>query len=220
MNSINEDRVIVTHSPKPIKEPSERLPWPRKAEDGTPLGVDVVAKQKDIIKLVYKFFNVKGVPMEELLQEVYLAIIHKNYTRSAHDPRKSSFGHYIFMLGNNCSINLVHKKRRYDREKEFLDAYEGDERKSALDTIEDQGFLNMNEDSIINPESKDIAEEYEMLLRKKNMHELARYVRAVRNGAKPDIIREALSFGNKKYSNKSIRDFREQLKEFVEQTNL
>src|ERR1700735_1356112 len=100
---------------KPGRAPVVRFPWPRKSDPSTgpivELGVDVVAKKKDIIRIVYKFFKVEGVSMEELLQEVFCAIINKNTTRSAHDPRKSSFGHYVFLVANHTCIGLVHRKK-------------------------------------------------------------------------------------------------------------
>lgn len=201
-----------------IKEPIKfvKLPWPRLGEDGiTPLGVDVVAKRKDIIKIVYKFFRVDGISMEELLQEIFLAIIHKNQTRSAHDPRKSSFGHYVYMISNNICVNLVHKKKRYDREKESLDCqYGDDDKRTNLEAIEDKGFLNTGENSDISLEN---CQELERYFRKNNMFELAKYVRAIGNGSKPEIIRQALSRGNKQYSTKMIRDLREQVREAAEQ---
>lgn len=94
----------------------QRLPWPRMAEDGdTPLGVDVVLLKKDITKIVHKFFRVTGLPMEDLMQEVFLAIVRKNQTRSAHDPRKSSLGHYVYLVANNVCRNIVGSRRTLSR---------------------------------------------------------------------------------------------------------
>ncbi len=130
-------RALVVGSP-PVPEGARRLPWPRTSEDGrTPLGIDVVAKRTDIVKIVHKYFRVSEVPMDELLQEVFLAIIHKNFGRSAHNPEKSSFGHYVYMVANNVCINLVHRKRRFANERESLDApaSPGDSR-TLMDTVE------------------------------------------------------------------------------------
>jgi len=205
ISSARSRTVIV--SGKPLKKAPDRLPWPRIADDNkTTLGVDVIAKRQDIIKIVHKFFKVEDVPMEELLQEVYVAIIHKNTTRSAHDPRKSSFGHYIYMVANNVCINLVHKKRRYDKERDSIDAPQGDDdSRTMLDSIE----------VAVEPEPptrlSEHMEEVEHRLRKQGMWDLARYLRAVRSGANPDIIREALSWGTRKVSSKTIRDIRAQV---------
>lgn len=188
------------------KAPSQRLLWPRCADDNkTPLGVDVNAKRQDIIKIVHKFFKVIGIPMEELLQEVYLAIIHKNYSKSAHDPRKSSFGHYVYMIANNVCVNLVHKKKRYDRERDSIDSQmHPDDERSILDTVE---MEEVESDDI-----DDQMEEAEQIFRKRGSWEVARYIRAIRCGVSPDVIREALSWGSRKISNKHIRDIRLQIR--------
>jgi hypothetical protein len=190
---------------KPVRA-LDKLIWPRKDIDGTELGVDVAAKREDIIKIVYKFFKVPGISMEELLQEVFLAIIHKNHTHSAHDPRKSSFGHYVFMVARNVCINLVHRKKRFEKERESLDAPQSyDDNRTLLDVIEP--VVMENDD-----EFHDLMEEVEIYCRKQGMWDTARYVRAVRSGAPPDVIREAMTWGNRKVTTKTIRDIRNQVK--------
>lgn len=198
---------------KPLKKVPDRLPWPRFAEDDkkTPLGVDVVAKEKDIIRIVHKFFKVEDVPMEELIQEVYVAVIHKNYTRSAHDPRKSSFGHYVYMVANNVCINLVHRRKRYDKERESIDApHSTDDSRTILDTIDVAAPDPLATDALT-----EHMEEVEATLRKKGMWDVARYLRVARSGANPDIIREALSWGSRKVSSKTIRDIRAQVQNLL-----
>lgn len=195
---------------KPIKQPIQRFDWPRMADDGeTQLGVDVEEKREDIIRIVYKYFKVKTITMEELLQEVFLAILHKNHSRSAHDPRKSSFGHYVYMVANNVCINLAHKAKRYGRESDSLDApcYNNEDNRPLIETIES----DTPEPTYFEETSDDI----ETSLRHSGRWDLARYIRATRSGAKPAIIREALSFGGKKVTTKLIREYREDLKEFV-----
>jgi hypothetical protein len=195
---------------KPLKRAPERLPWPRLADDGkTPLGVDVMAKRQDVVKITHKYFRVESVPMEELLQEIYVAIIHKNHTHSAHDPRKSSFGHYVYMVANNVCINLVHRKRRYDKEKDSIDApYGHDDQRTLLDVYD------VAADELKDPMSEHM-EDVEELLRKRGMWDLARYIRAARSGASSDVIREALSWGNRKVSSKTIRDIRSQVQDLL-----
>ena len=197
-----------------LKKKPDRLPWPRMSEPDeagkiVALGVDVIAKRQDIIKLVHKFFKVAGVPMEELLQEVYVAIIHKNCTRSAHDPRKSSFGHYVFMVSNNCCINIVHRKKRYDKESESIDEPTGhDDQRTLLDTI-DVPAANPRD------ELSEHMKQTEDLMRQKGMWDVARYIHAARSGADSDIIREALSWGERKISSKTIRDIRMQIQSML-----
>jgi len=194
----------VSKKPKPT-----RYPWPRSAMDNPDiqLGIDILGKRKDIIKLVHKFFHVDGVTMEELLQEVYAAILHKNYTKSAHDPRKSSFGHYVYMIANNVCINLVHKKKRYDKEKDSI--YE------VLDN-EDQPLIDTAEaESTDGEERSESVEALESYLRKKGKYDLARYVRAANTGVDPDVLREALSYGSKNVDLKMMREIRREVQNFV-----
>lgn len=190
----------------PTKKPIQRLPWPRMADDGvTPVGIDVKEKRQDIIKLTYKYFRVSHISMDELLQEIYLAIIHKNHSGSAHDPRKSSFGHYVCMVANNICINLVNRRKRLDREKESIDVQLSDN-KSFLDVYEDE-----NTEIEIDSFNDDI-EYLESKLRMDGHWEIARYIKAVRSGSKPDVIREALTWGNRKITTKYVRGLRESMK--------
>ena len=208
--SVSLHNVKIVKIPKRLKDKPDKLPWPRLSDDKDkiPMGVDVVAKQPDIKKLVHKFFKVESYQMEELLQEVYVAIIHKNQTRSAHDPRKSSFGHYIYMVANNVCINIVNRKRRYDKESESLDSpVSSTDCRMLLDTIEDPTQQTDGDKDTEN------TREIEFLLRKHGCWDSARYIRTASTGAKPEIIREALTFGDRKVTNKTIRDYRSQLKD-------
>lgn len=194
-----------------LKKRPDKLPWPRNAADdpSVTIGVDVVQKKKDITKIVHKFFKVDGYDMDELIQEVITAIIHKNYTRSAHDPRKSSFGHYVYMVANNVCINIVHKKRRYDRESESIDSTPcgQEEGRSIIETYSSDDHKLADE--------VDVLVELEDILRNQKEWDLARYVRAVRTGANPDVVREALSWDDKKVTSKNIRDFRYRIEVLV-----
>lgn len=203
---------------------NQRLPWPRfKLEEdgkisldkkGNPveLGVDVVEKKKDIIKLVHKFFSVSEIPMEELLQEVYLTVIHKNHSKSAHDPTKSSFGHYIYMIANNVCIGLVHKKKRFEKERDSLDTPihgGGDDERTILDRIE------VEPEYVKSDSFHDKMEELEAVLRNKGMWDLARYIRVARSGADADVVKATLSHKGKEVTKKTIREMRHELQEIV-----
>ena len=199
----DEEFLIIQTDGKAPKKKPERFPWPRYSEDNkVMLGVDVLAKKIDIEKIVHKFFKVDGYSMEDLLQEVFTAIIHKNTTRSAHDPRKSSFGHYVYMVANNVCINLVSKKKRYDREKDSIyEPFNEDGR-----TIE-ESYEQENDGY---QENADVLE-LEEHLRKLKRYDLARYVRASRLGASPDVIRAALTYGSRKMNHKIMRDMRHEV---------
>lgn len=194
---------------KPVKRPPEKLPWPRKAEDGTDLGVNVQTKRQDIVKIVYKHFKVPEVSMDELLQEVFLAIVHKNRGNSAHDPRKSSFGHYVYMVANNVCINLVQRKKRSELERDSLDAPTGHEgRRSVMDTVAAPSTDERASDPF---ESR--LDDIETEMRRRGLWDVARYVRAVRTGASANVIREALSWRGNQVTTKTIRDLRAVAKE-------
>ena len=212
---------IIKINDKPLKKKPDRLPWPRMSEPDengkiAALGVDVVVKRQDIIKIVHKFFKVDSISMDELLQEVYVAIIHKNFTRSAHDSRKSSFGHYIYMVANNVCINLVHRKRRHDKESDSIDAPSShDDNRTMLDCFEDPSASITNN----NNDMTKHMEEIEWVMRRRGMWDLARYIRTARSGAESDVVREALSWKDKKVSSKTIRDIRSRIQMIVRETN-
>lgn len=167
----------------------------------------MVRKQRDIIKIVHKHFRVKDVPMDELLQEVYLTIIHKNRGKSAHDPRKSSFGHYVWMVANNVCINIVHRRKRHANERDSLDAPCGPgSEKALIDTLEAEP------EEIPDPVA-DLMQECEAVLRRDGHWEEARYLRAVQTGVSAAAIREALSFGDHKVTTKAVREMRLRIKE-------
>lgn len=208
MKSIKTEQYTCIQT-KPLKKVPERLPWPRFAKDdeSVKLGINVVEKKPDIIKLVHKFFYVDGISMEELLQEVYAAIIHKNYTRSAHDPRKSSFGHYVYMVANNVCINLVHKKKRYDKESDSIYEVYGDEDKPLIDVTEAEETNNHS--------TSEMVDALEESLRKSNRFDLARFIRATRTGASAEVIKAALSYGSRSLNNKNIREIRHEINQYV-----
>lgn len=195
----------------PTKRIIQRYPWPRSAEDGTPLGINVAEKRQDIVKIVYKYFRVPGVTMDELLQEVFLAILHKNHGNSAHDPRKSSFGHYVHLIADRVCCNIVNKRKRLERERESLDARSDDDDRSLLEDHNES--LNCTVESDFYENLEDI----ETKLRIDGQWELARYVRAARSGSKSDVIREAMTWGPRKVTTKYIRDLRSRMMEVVSQ---
>ncbi|MGK3961335.1 RNA polymerase sigma factor [Sorangium sp. So ce1667] len=91
-----------------------RLPWPRSADDGTPLGVDLRRLHADVRKIVLKHFKsaLAWVEADDLVQEVYLAIARKNTQNCAFDPRKASLGKYVWTVANSVVLNLGDKRKR------------------------------------------------------------------------------------------------------------
>jgi len=86
--------------------PRTKLPWPR-FDGSTPIGIDLAKSHQDVTRIVWKFFHVPGHPMEDLVQDVLLAIHRRNFTPSAFDPRKAKFATYTFMIAENVCRNLV-----------------------------------------------------------------------------------------------------------------
>lgn len=84
------------------------LPWPRSAEDGTELGVDLSSAEPEVREVVRKYFRPPpGYEFDDYCQEVCARIIARNHMPSAHDPRKSSLRHYIYMVANATGANLA-----------------------------------------------------------------------------------------------------------------
>ena len=98
-------------SPEPDADEPASLPWPRLADDGvTPLGIDLKVKHHDVLKLVRKRCRFEGLDPDDLLQEVYAAILRKNLTASAWDARRAGFGKYVVMVGRNTALHMLEKK--------------------------------------------------------------------------------------------------------------
>lgn len=94
-------------------EPAPRaphLPWPRAAEDGTQLGVDLSLAAGEVREVVRKYFRAPpGHEIDDYCQEVCVRIAVRNHMPSAHDPRKSSLKHYIYMVANATGANMALK---------------------------------------------------------------------------------------------------------------
>jgi len=89
----------------------ERLPWPRSAPDGTPLGLDLWAVREDgkttyehIRRIVSRKYNhVDWLDMDWFIDRVCELIISKNTSvKSAFDPRRSSLYSYVCMVAANA----------------------------------------------------------------------------------------------------------------------
>lgn len=89
------------------------MPWPRAAEDGTELGVDLSVAEREIREVVRKYFRAPpGFEIDDYCQEVCVRIAARNHMPSAHDPRKSSLRHYIYMVANATGANMANSDSR------------------------------------------------------------------------------------------------------------
>lgn len=93
------------------------LPWPRCADDGTPLGIDLATKAEDVRKLVMAGFArsalANGIDPDDLVQTVLVAILRRNRMPCAFDPRRSSFGHYVWRVTRSQFVNLTETEKRH-----------------------------------------------------------------------------------------------------------
>ena len=81
------------------------------------LGIDVSKAYLDVKRITLKFFGrTNGLDPEDLLQEVLLAILRKNASpKSAFDPSRSSFGHYVHLVAKSVVLHML-EARRWARE--------------------------------------------------------------------------------------------------------
>ena len=111
------------------------LPWPRAAEDGTPLGLDLAAPgltartktiADDVRRLVLSRWVGNAARLldpDDLVQEVHRRIIRRNRRPCAFDPRQGSIGHYVYQVtGGAIADMLKPAKRRADHELLTLDS--------------------------------------------------------------------------------------------------
>lgn len=91
------------------------LPWPRDSEDGTPLGVDLSARSGEVRALMMKSFRrpPPGMEFDDYLQEVLMTIARRNCMPSAHDPRRSSFSHYVHLVARGVGANIASAPRSW-----------------------------------------------------------------------------------------------------------
>lgn len=80
------------------------------------LGIDVSARYQDIRRITIAHFGRAGIEIEDLVQEVMLAILRRNeMPRSAYDPSKSGLSHYVYLIAHNVACNALEARRRHDR---------------------------------------------------------------------------------------------------------
>jgi RNA polymerase sigma factor (sigma-70 family) len=111
------------------------------------LGIDVRAKYQDIKKITLKHFRGSGIDPEDLVQEVMVAILKRNTTKSAFDPSLSAFGHYVYMVAHNVLANALEKQRRYNREVMMVEPLEMvDDRDTigAFEAVHDSPRISRN----------------------------------------------------------------------------
>lgn len=103
-----------------IEEPAVKIPKSDLIVH-VPLGIDLANRGNEVAKLFYAGFGRtaarKGWDLQEVLQEVYKALLIRNQGTCPWDPAKSSFGHYVHMVCRGVMSNYGRKTARvYDAE--------------------------------------------------------------------------------------------------------
>lgn len=124
------------------------------------LGIDLIKRGAEVRKLLMAGFGgtiqKNGWDVEDVLQEVYLGIVTRNRGQCPWDPKKSSFGHYVYMICRCVVANYGRKQGRIRREQVGLldaDGIEVDAGDLAVDvslsdTLESNDYLLKNLDGI------------------------------------------------------------------------
>jgi hypothetical protein len=77
------------------------------------LGVDLSERSEEVRRIMRRHFRPpEGVDFEDYFQEVCSIIARRNHMPSAHDPRKSSFGHYVYMVANAAGADMANSESR------------------------------------------------------------------------------------------------------------
>lgn len=92
---------------------------------GPRLGIDLAVRGVEVRRLLYSKFSIRmaraGYDPEDVLQEVYRALLVRNEGKCPFDARKSSFGHYVMMV---ISCVLANYHRRESRHRLVEDSWE------------------------------------------------------------------------------------------------
>lgn len=95
---------------------TETLPWPRQAEDGTELGIDLKVRALEVRKLILARYARKarqrGWEPLDFLQLVYVQILHKNRQGCAFDPRRARLSTYVDRVASSALWNATRSARR------------------------------------------------------------------------------------------------------------
>ena len=124
-----------------MRDPSP-FSWPRLAEDGvTELGIDLASRAHEVRKLVLAGFRPPAdVDVEDLIQDVLLAIHRKNRQGCAFDPRRAGFAKYVHRVANSALCNAIQALRRNGEplaSLENLDVADPSDRTAALDDADE-----------------------------------------------------------------------------------
>jgi len=82
--------------------------------EGLTLGIDLKNRWNEVVKLLFKGFGRKifsaGYEPDDVIQEVFKGILIRNRGKCPWDRRKSSFGHYVWLVCS-CIMANYHRKQ-------------------------------------------------------------------------------------------------------------
>ncbi len=97
---------VFTYQPKPRKD----KPLPLE------VGFDLGAREQEVRNILFKLFKYKlergGFDHEDAVQEVMLALAIRNRGRCPWDAKKSSWGHYVYMVIDGTLCNMARRAGR------------------------------------------------------------------------------------------------------------
>ena len=80
-------------------------------------GIDLNTYYPDVVRMVHKRFRTYGIPPEDLIQEVCVALLKKNKGSNSFDTaRGMKPSSYIYMVARSTALNLNRHNRRYSKE--------------------------------------------------------------------------------------------------------
>jgi len=105
---VDEGLTVGLQVPPESEEPLQGI-------SGAPvLGIDLERRSHEVVKLLFKGFGRKihtaGYEPDDVIQEVFKGILVRNHGRCPWDSRKSSFGHYVWMVCA-CVMANYHRKQ-------------------------------------------------------------------------------------------------------------
>lgn len=113
------------------------------------LGIDLLRRGKEVRKLLMSGFGgtiqKSGWDVEDVLQDVYVGILTRNNGTCPWDAKKSSFGHYVYMICRCVVANYARKQARIRREQVGLMDSEGievDAGELAVDVADASSYVD------------------------------------------------------------------------------
>ena len=120
---VHRAQVLPTRKPqdRPLPLAFTYVPRVRKPKPAPPeVGFDLGAREQEVRNILFKLFKYKlekgGFDHEEAVQEAMMALAIRNKGRCPWDAKKSSWGHYVYMVIDGTLCNMARRAGRRSRE--------------------------------------------------------------------------------------------------------